>query len=143
VRAGRFPGWVMLHGLTVMGRDHPSQVKLARALASASNVVLIPDIPEWRTLRVAPAVTLATNRAAAVTLREHKVVHPERLGLSAFSFGATQALIAAGQPAIQSILKAVVAWGGFSDLHRLFRFGMIGEHDLDGAWVLFRLLHVL
>src|SRR5690554_4370027 len=65
---GRLPGWVVLHGLTYTGRHHASLVKFAGAVAAAGNIVLVPEIPEWRALRVAPAVTVDTIRAAVQAL---------------------------------------------------------------------------
>src|SRR6185503_16186728 len=45
----------------------------------------------------------------------------------------TQAIIAAADPALRSIVRGIAAWGGYRDLHRLFRFGITGEHELDGV----------
>ncbi|MCI0435999.1 MAG: hypothetical protein L0271_20520 [Gemmatimonadetes bacterium] len=131
-RAGRLPGWVVLHGLTYTGREHPSLVRFARAIAAAGNVVLIPDIPEWRALRVAPGVTAATLLASVENLHDRDDVDADRVGLFGFSFGATQSLIAAARPEVQRLVRAIVAWGGYCDLRRLFVFGMVGEHELDG-----------
>ncbi len=132
-RSGRLPGWVVLHGLTWTGREHPSLIRFVRALAAAGNVVFVPDIPEWRALRVAPTVTLATIDAAVRTLHERAEVDPARVGLLGFSFGATHALVAAADPAIAGLLRGIAAWGGYYDVPRLFRFGVTGEHDLDGV----------
>ncbi len=132
-RAGRYPGWAVLHGLTWTGREHPSLVRFASAIAAAGNVVLVPDIPEWRALRVAPEITGETILAAVRALHERADVDPDRVGLFGFSFGATQALIAAARPEVQKLLRAIVAWGGYCDVHRLFVYGMVGEHELDGV----------
>jgi pimeloyl-ACP methyl ester carboxylesterase len=130
---GRRPGWVVLHGLTYTGRTHPALVRFVRAVAAAGNVVLVPDIPEWRALRVAPAVTRNTIRAAVRALHERDDVDPEHTGLFGFSFGATQSIVAACDPEVESRLRGIAAWGGYCDVHRLFRFGMTGEHELDGV----------
>jgi dienelactone hydrolase len=141
------PGWVVLHGLTVPGRRHPALIRFAQAVACAGNVVFVPDVPEWRRLRVAPAPTIATIRAAAAALQERGDVEHEHVGLFGFSFGATQALIAAADEEISRLLSGIAAWGGFCDLRRLFRFGLTGLHELDdmtwhtppdpyGAWIM-------
>jgi pimeloyl-ACP methyl ester carboxylesterase len=129
---GRLPGWVVLHGLTHTGREHPSLVRFVRALAAAGNRVLVPDIPEWRELHVAPRITHETIRAAVRTLHDRDDVIPERVGLTGFSFGATQALIAAAHPEVSALLRGIAAWGGYHDVRRLFVFGITGEHELDG-----------
>jgi len=131
--AGRLPGWLVLHGLTATGLQHPSLVRFARSIAAGGNVVFIPEIPEWRQLHVAPAVTHDTILAAVRQLHDRHDVDPDRVGLFGFSFGATQALVAAADPAIHSLLHGLAAWGGYCDLHTLFVFGLTGHHELDGT----------
>jgi dienelactone hydrolase len=130
---GRLPGWVVLHGLTRPGRRHRALVRFARAVASAGNVVFVPDIPEWRDLRVAPDPAIETIRAAVAALQQRADVHRERVGLFGFSFGATQALIASTEDELRKRLAGLAAWGGYCDLHRLFRFALTGQHELDGV----------
>ena len=64
----RRPGWVVLHGLTATGKEHPSLDRFCRALAATDAIVMVPDIPEWRDLRVATAAARvglpAVNRRA-------------------------------------------------------------------------------
>ncbi|MGH7446811.1 MAG: alpha/beta hydrolase family protein, partial [Longimicrobiales bacterium] len=127
------PGWVVLHGLTRPGRAHPSLQRFARAVASAGNIVFVPEIPEWRDLRVAPAIAIGTIRQAVRALQLRDDVRHEHVGLFGFSFGATQAIIAAADAETSHLLAGVAAWGGYSDLRRLFRFGLTGEHELDGV----------
>lgn len=130
----RLPGWVVLHGLTHSGRHHVSLRRFVRAVAASGNTVLVPDIPEWRALHVAPAITVATIRAAVRTLHDRVDVDPDRIGLFGFSFGATQALVAAAtEPEVRSLLTAIAAWGGYCDLDRLFVYHMTGQHELDGT----------
>lgn len=145
--AGRLPGWVVLHGLTFSGRAHTGLVRFARSVAAAGNLVFVPDIPEWRALRLEPAITNATIRAAVHALQQRDDVDHRRAGLFGFSFGATQALIAAADPDVGALLHGIVAWGGYADVERLFVHGMTGEHELDdvtyqaqpdpyGSWII-------
>jgi dienelactone hydrolase len=127
------PGWVVLHGLTRPGRAHPSLQRFARAVASAGNVVFIPEIPEWRDLRVEPHIAVDTIRQAVRALQCRDDVRHEHVGLFGFSFGATQALIAAADEETAALLSGIACWGGYCDLRRLFRFGLTGLHDLDGT----------
>jgi dienelactone hydrolase len=131
-KGGPLPGWVVLHGLTRTGREHPSLHRFATAVAASGSLVLVPDIPEWRDLRVAPAITVDTIRAAVRSLQERKDVAHEHAGLLGFSFGATQALVAATDPEIAGMLHGIAAWGGYCDVPSLFEFGMTGYHELDG-----------
>jgi acetyl esterase/lipase len=134
-RAARGPamGWVPLHGLTYHGRQHDSLRRLARSLAAAGAVVLVPDIPEWRALRVAPGSSIGTIRAAVLALDSLALTEPGRIGVMGFSFGATQALVAATDPALQGHLAGIAAWGGYADLATVTRYMFLGDHELDGT----------
>lgn len=131
-RRGPLPGWVALHGMTRRGRDHESLDTFARALAASGAVVLVPDIPEWRELRVAPDAAGATIKAAVLALDEHPIIDPGRVGVIGFSFAGTQALIASTDPALEGHLAAVASWGAYAEMGRTTRFGFLGDHDLDG-----------
>lgn len=130
--ADPLPGWIALHGLTYHGREHPSLERFARALAASGAVVLVPDLPEWRALHVAPAATVRTIRAAVLELDRSPLTERGRIGVIGFSFGATHSLIAASDPELEGHLAGVVAWGGYADIHRTTRFAFLGTHELDG-----------
>jgi len=129
----RRPAWILLHGLTYHGRTHPSLDRFARALAASGAVVIVPEIPEWSRLRVAPDATGPSIAGALDALRSDPAVDTDRIGVIGFSFGATQALAALADPRLGDGIRALVAWGGYCDLHRLFHFGVTGEHELDGV----------
>jgi acetyl esterase/lipase len=129
---GPLPGWLTLHGLTWKGRQHASLQRLARALAASGAVVLVPDLPEWRALKIAPGTTVRTIKAAVMELDSLGITEPGRTGVIGFSFGATQALIAATDPVLHGRLAGVAAWGGYADIHAATRFAFMGEHELDG-----------
>lgn len=126
------PGWVALHGLTYRGREHESLDTLARALAASGAAVLVPDIPEWRALDVAPETTVETIEAAVLELGGRPFIAPGRVGVIGFSFGGTHALMASTAGALDGHLAAVVSWGGYAGLHRTLRFAFLGRHELDG-----------
>ena len=59
-------------------------------------------------------------------------VRPGHIGLLAFSFGATQAIMAGADPALAELLHGIVAWGGYGDLHATFTYGLTGTHQYQG-----------
>lgn len=126
------PGWVALHGLTHRGREHESLERFARALAASGAAVLVPDIPEWRALHVAPETAVETITAAVLDLDGRPMTAPGRVGVIGFSFGGTHALVASTEPALEGHLAAVTSWGGYADLRRTLRFAFLGDHELDG-----------
>ncbi len=124
--------WVVLHGITYKGRQHKSLVRFATSMAAAGHLVFIPEIPEWSRFRVAPALAVPTIRAAVHALHERTDIDRDRIGLFAFSFGGTQAIIAANDAGIERELRGIVSWGGYANVRDLVEFGFTGEHTLDG-----------
>ncbi len=124
--------WVVLHGITYRGRQHKGLARFASSMAAAGHFVFLPEIPEWSRFQVAPALAVPTIRAAVHALHERDDIDRDRIGLFAFSFGGTQAIVAANDASIQKELRGVVSWGGYEDVQHLIRFGFTGEHELDG-----------
>lgn len=126
------PGWIVLHGITRPGRFHPTLLRFVRALASSQVSVIVPQVPEWKNLRLAPEVGLPTVRAALRGLRELDTANDGPYGLIGFSFGAAQAMIAAADEDVSEQLAGVVGFGGYCDMDRMVRFQMTGQHEWDG-----------
>ena len=131
---GPFPGWVVLHGLTVPGRRHASLLKFVRSLAASGAAVIVPEVPAWRELRLDVTAARQTVEAAALQLDSLPEVRPGGVGAIGFSFGATQVLMAASDPAMHPYLRALVAFGGYCDLGRMLRSLFAGEHEWRGEW---------
>lgn len=140
------PGWVALHGITRTGRGHPTLVRFTRALAGSGSAVLVPEVPEWREMRLAPWEAAETVRSAVLTLASVEGTAPDRLGVMGFSFGGPQALMAGMDPDLTPHLKAVASFGGYCDIEKTLRFLFSGEHgwrdhrhrddpDPYGRWV--------
>lgn len=125
------PGWILLHGITVPGRNHPLMRRFAYALAATGAAVMIPEIESWRRLQIdIPAGDAAIRAAAEHLVRRDDVSAP--LTLVGFSFGATQALTAASIPEVSRHIRAVVAFGGYCDFGTTLRFMMAGRNEVDG-----------
>lgn len=131
-RRGPAPGWVVLHGLTVPGRHHKAMTRFVRSLAATGAAVLVPDVPAWRELRLDVDAARTTLADASHWLAARPEVQPGGVGTIGFSFGATQALMAAADPSVQRDVKAVVGFGGYCDLQRMLRCLFTGEHEWKG-----------
>ena len=129
----RLPGWIVLHGITRPGRFHPTLLRFVRALASSRAAVLVPQVPEWKNLRLSPESTLPTIRAALAGLRRVKAADDGPYGLIGFSFGAPQVMIAAAHRDIAEQLAGVVGFGGYCDMESMVRFQMTGEFEWEGV----------
>jgi hypothetical protein len=125
-------GWVVLHGVTRPGRSHPSMVRFAQALATTGGRVLIPEIPEWTRLELAPDRAQEIIRGAVEWLATDPGTRSGGVVVVGFSFGAPQALLLASDPGLGSRVRGVVGWGGYADLARTFAFHLTGEHEWNG-----------
>jgi pimeloyl-ACP methyl ester carboxylesterase len=102
------------------------------ALASSGAVAIVPEVPEWRELQLAPEQALPTILATLKAVREHPQARPGPIGLAAFSFGTPQALEAATHPDVARELGCLVGFGGYCDLERTIRFQITGVHEWEG-----------
>jgi pimeloyl-ACP methyl ester carboxylesterase len=127
------PGWIVLGGMSRSGRFHPQLVRFGNALAASGAAVLVPGIPEWRRLEMAPGVTAPTIQGSVAALRKRKEVGPGKLGLVGFSFGAPQAAIAAAREETVEQIGGVVLFGGYCSLERTLTCQMTGQHEWQGA----------
>ncbi len=134
-RVGRrrpIPAWVVLHGITRSGRDHPYLARFARAVAATGQAALVPEIPEWREIRLSTEAATSTVAASLLALEGRPELAGRKVGLVGFSFGAPQAIIAATDPALAGRVAGVVAFGGYCSLEESTRFQFTGAHEIDG-----------
>ncbi len=133
LREGEGRGWVVLHGLTRPGPAHGSLVRFARSVAATGAAVAIPEIPDWRQLKLAPERTGPAIRAGLDAFQSQVKPAPERVGLMGFSFGGPQGLAAlADDGELGQAIAGAVSWGGYADLVRTLRFQFTGVHTWDG-----------
>jgi pimeloyl-ACP methyl ester carboxylesterase len=122
----------VLHGITRPGREHAQLVRFTRALAAGGCAVLVPEVPEWRALDLAPATTLPTVLASLRALAGIELIDPRRVALAGFSFGSPQAIAASAHPDLRGRLAGVVGFGGYCDLERTVVFQVTGRHEWQG-----------
>ncbi|MDH3271331.1 MAG: hypothetical protein OEN56_08375 [Gemmatimonadota bacterium] len=126
---GPLPSWVVLHGITRPGRAHQQLVRFTRSVASAGLAAIVPDVPEWRELEMAPYLTAPTVRAAIDGLRDTGLAQGDRLGLVGFSFGAPHAVASLGDPVVRDDIAGVCGFGGYCSIEHTIRFMMSGRHE--------------
>lgn len=126
------PAWVVLHGITRPGRAHAQLVRFTRSVASAGMATIVPEVPEWRELSLAPQLTVPTIAAAVRGIRDTGFVRGSRLGLVGFSFGAPHAIASLADPRIREDIAGVCGFGGYCSIEHTFRFMMTGRHGWGG-----------
>ena len=130
--SGVGPGWILLHGMTRTGRRHRNLVRFARSLAATGATVVVPEIPEWVQLELAPGRTRVAIRAGLQALQGEARVRG-RPGLVGFSFGGPQALRAAALPEFAGRLGSVASFGGYADIGRTMDFLLTGRFRWRGS----------
>jgi pimeloyl-ACP methyl ester carboxylesterase len=130
---GPWPAWIALGGISRMGRHHPQLVRFAGALATSGAAVVVPEIPEWRRLELAPQPTAPTIRGCVDMLRERPDVGPGKVGLIGFSFGAPQLAIAAAREDLEPHIAGIALFGGYCSLERTLECMFTGDHEWEGA----------
>lgn len=126
------PAWVVMHGITRPGRAHQQLVRFTRAVASAGLATIVPEVPEWRELSLAPHLSTPTIAAAIRGLRDTGVARDEPVGVVGFSFGAPHAIAACGAPELVDEVAGACGFGGYCDIDTTFRFMMTGKHAWQG-----------
>ncbi|MCW8970918.1 MAG: hypothetical protein OQK23_06635, partial [Rhodospirillales bacterium] len=130
---GRGAGLVLVPGASRAGKDDPRLKALAGILARAGFTVMVPDIPNLRTLRVAPE-DARTIAAAARHLTE-RTNGP--VGVAALSYAVGPAVLAALDTAPAPSISFIVGIGGYHDLHETLAYMTTGHarSGPDAPWV--------
>jgi pimeloyl-ACP methyl ester carboxylesterase len=127
-------GIVLVPGAAAKGKNDPRLVAFATTLARTRFLVLVPDLPNLRALKV--RAEDAGNIAAAF---RHLRSRPEiptkaRTGIGAFSYAVGPAVLAAMEPDIRTRVNFVLGVGGYYDLHRVVNFFATGYFLKNGQW---------
>lgn len=129
----RAPGWVLLHGATRPGPDHPAIVRLAAALVHSGAVVLVPDIPTWRRLELDPAPARTALAQAARHMCRDPRVRPGGVVLVGLSFGVPQVLRTGARLARTGLVRGLGGFGSYCRLDDVIRFGLTGQFRWRGT----------
>jgi pimeloyl-ACP methyl ester carboxylesterase len=132
--SGPWPVIVFVNGVTPRGRDHPDVRTLARGLARAGYLVVVPDPPGLADGEITVRTLGATAAVAkeATTLAEAR---DGRVGFVGVSVGGSLALVAAADPALAGRVTVVAALAPYADLVDVFRLATIGSYAKDGRLV--------
>jgi pimeloyl-ACP methyl ester carboxylesterase len=118
-------GIVLVHGLSRAGRRHAELMRLARLLARADQLVLVPQLDGLAAFRLSgdevEDIRAATRYLAAVSRGP--------VAVAGFSFGAGPALLAAADlPG----LRVAGSFGGYADLRNVIAYVTTGAFTFHG-----------
>lgn len=124
-------GMILTHGFTEKGKDDTRLQSMARRLARAGYIIMVPELTQMKQFRLSyqdvEQLTLCFNY-----LIHMKAVDTNKIGMMAFSFGTGPVLISMTQPQIRDRIKFGVMFGGYFDLKRTLKYTLTGEFDAEG-----------
>lgn len=127
---GPWPALVIVNGATVLGRREPALQRLARGLARAGYLAVLPDLPglvDGEVGRRTVGATVAVVRSVA----DSPEARHGRVGLVGVSVGTSLALLAAEDPSLAGTVSVVAGTAPYADLANLIRLATTG-HYRDG-----------
>jgi len=129
-----WPLLVFLNGVTARGRHHPDVERLARGLARAGFLVLVPDPPGLAQGEIT-AKTLTATIAVVKAAADLPDARDGRVGLVGVSVGGSLALLAAEDPSLAGRVTVVAGIAPYSDLANVVRLATTGYTLENGRLV--------
>jgi pimeloyl-ACP methyl ester carboxylesterase len=128
-------GVVVVPGLTPDGKDDARLVAFATSLARGRFLVLVPDIPNTRALKVSAADSVFIADAIEELAQRSGAGAEHSAGLVAISYAVGPALLAASQPPTANHVGFILAIGGYYDIEAAIAFVTTGYYrPPDGSW---------
>jgi pimeloyl-ACP methyl ester carboxylesterase len=127
---------VLVPGAAEAGKDDPRLQALARSLARARFLVLVPDLPGPRQLKISAAD--ADGIADAVTYLAGRAASPggRQVGIAAISYGVGPAVLAAIRPDIRGKVRFLLGLGAYYDTRAMIAYITTGAYrdPATGRW---------
>lgn len=128
---GPWPALIFVNGATLEGRRHPTVRRLARGLARAGFVVVVPDVRGLATGSL-DGETVDSTIAVARAVAGASDTRAGRVGLVGVSTGATLALVAAREPGLAAKVSIVSGVAPYSDVREVVRIATTGTYRRGG-----------
>jgi pimeloyl-ACP methyl ester carboxylesterase len=123
---------LFIPGLVPEGKDDARVRPFAELLARAGYLVVVPDLPSLRSLRVHPEQVEELGAAFDALTADAELAPRGRAGTFAVSYAAGLALLAALDPARAPRATFLATVGGYADLDTVLRFLATGLTFVDG-----------
>jgi pimeloyl-ACP methyl ester carboxylesterase len=129
-----WPAIVFVNGATEAGRFHPDVQRLARGLARAGYLSVVPDLPGLRRGQITLRTLDATVAVARATSRRADAAGG-RVALVGVSVGSSLALCAAEDARLTTRVSAVAGIAPYADLREVARLATTGYVRAAGRLV--------
>ncbi len=125
----RFP-LLLVHGVNPSGKDDEQLMLLAKDLARAGFLVLVPDLEGVKNLRI--RITDAEDILQSFLYLSRAEHAGSRGGMMGISCGAGPMLLAAADPRMRDKVSVVATVGGYYDLRNVLSFALTGACEYGG-----------
>jgi pimeloyl-ACP methyl ester carboxylesterase len=129
-----WPAVVFVNGATERGHLHPDVQRLARGLARAGFLVVVPDLPGLRRGEITVR-TLAATIGVARTTAARRDVRKGRVGFVGVSVGSSLALCAAEDASLAGRVSAIAGIAPYADLEDVALLATTGYVRTGGRLV--------
>jgi pimeloyl-ACP methyl ester carboxylesterase len=127
---GPWPAVLFVNGTIREGRNYPPVQNLARGLARAGYLVVVPDLPGLTTDEIT-GETISSTVEVAQAVADRPDAESGRVGLIGVSTGATLALLVAEDEEVRDRVSVVAGVAPYTDIQTVLNIATTG-HYRDG-----------
>ena len=131
---GPWPAILFVNGTVPEGRVYPGVQNLARGLARAGYLVVVPDLPGLTTDEVT-GETVSSTAEAARAVADRPDACDGRVGLVGVSTGATLSLLAAQDPGVSERVSVVAGVAPYTDIRTVLSIATTDHYREGGEYV--------
>ena len=133
---GPWPALLFVNGTVPEGRTLPEVRSLARGLARAGYLVVVPDLPGLRRDEISEE-TVSSTVETALAVADLPESRDGRVGLVGASTGATLALLAAETPSVGGRTSVVAGIAPYTDIRTVLAIATTGHYREGEEYVLY------
>jgi pimeloyl-ACP methyl ester carboxylesterase len=131
---GPWPAILFVNGTVPEGRAYPEVQNLARGLARAGYLVVVPDLPGLTSDEIT-GETVSSTAEAARAVADRPDARDGRVGLVGVSTGATLSLLAAQDPATSERVSVVAGIAPYTDIRTVLNIATTDHYRQGGEYV--------
>jgi len=125
---------VLIPGVAEQGKDDSRLVAFATTLARFRFMVLVPDIPNLRNLKIRVEDSRTIIDAFTYLISRPEYPAQGQAGIGAFSYAVGPAVLAALNPQIRERVNFILSVGGYYDIEQVITFFTTGYFQNDNGW---------
>jgi len=129
-KEGKLFPLLLVHGLNPTGKDDEQLVLLAKDLARAGFLVMVPEFEGMKTLRIRTSDAEDILRSFLYLSKAKQTAF--RGGMMGLGYGAGPMLLAAADARIRDKVGVVATFGGYYDLRTVMLFSLTGAYEYGG-----------